>query len=212
MQQHGVPATAMQRADEDIALSALAPAGHYIALRIGFAFPMTERNDLPDAWVEYYTQQGLMVHDPVVRWAYGHTGARRWSELGLPDPRRVLADARRHGLRYGLVVACAEDGPDCFRSFATFARRDREFTDDEIAVLQHYVQGLHNARATVPAVTDAELEALGLVRDGFLAKEIAVRLGVSEGAVKQRLRNVRQKLGAKTGSQAVSIALRKGLI
>jgi LuxR family transcriptional regulator len=202
----------MTAAEEDIALSAIAPAGHYIALRIGFAFPMSERNALPDPWVEHYTHHGLMVHDPVIRWVYQNVGVIRWSEIQEPDEQGVLNRARRFGLRFGAAVTCADDGPDCFRSFATFARSDREFTDAELEVLHHRVEVLHRASATTPNVTSAEIEALRLVRDGFLTKEIAGRLGVSEGAVKQRLRNLRGKLGAKNSSQAVSIAQRKRLI
>lgn len=198
--------------EDETALGRIVPLGHYIALRIGFAFPMSERNALPEAWVEYYTQHGLMVHDPVIQWVYGHTGAIRWSEIALPDPKGVLADARRFGLAHGAAVSWADESPDCFRSFGTFVRADREFTDDELAELTGIVGRLHAARALAPKVTSAEIEALSLVRDGFLTKEIASRLGVSEGAVKQRLRNIRAKLGAKNGSQAVSIALRRGLI
>lgn len=49
-------------------------------------------------------------------------------------------------------------------------------------------------------LTKAELEALRMVKDGLLVKEIANILGVSEGAVKQRLRNAKSKLGAKNRS------------
>ena len=51
-----------------------------------------------------------------------------------------------------------------------------------------------------------------MVRDGLLIKEIAVMLGVTEGAIKQRLKGARLKLGAKTGSQAVSVAAATGMI
>ena len=51
-----------------------------------------------------------------------------------------------------------------------------------------------------------------MVKSGLLVKEIAAKLQVTEGAVKQRLKNARVKLGAKTGSQAVSIADGYGLI
>lgn len=199
-------------AEDEITLGQIAPLGHYIALRIGFAFPMSEQNALPERWIEHYTHHGLMVHDPVIQWVYGNTGAIRWSEITLPDPKGVMDDARKFGLAYGAAVSCADESPDCFRSFGTFVRADREFTDAELSLLARMVRRLHASRAQVLNVTSAELEALKLVRDGFLTKEIASRLGVSEGAVKQRLRNARVKLGAKNGSQAVSIALRQGLI
>jgi LuxR family transcriptional regulator len=51
-----------------------------------------------------------------------------------------------------------------------------------------------------------------MVRDGLLLKQIAARLGVSEGAIKQRLKSAKFKLGSKTSSQAVSAAVGYGLI
>ena len=54
--------------------TAIATAGYYVALRIGFAFPVDERNEFPADWVDYYTSKGLMLRDPVVRWAYENSG------------------------------------------------------------------------------------------------------------------------------------------
>ncbi len=190
----------------------LAPAGYYIALRIGFAFPMEEMNALPPAWVEHYTRGGLMLHDPVMRWLYAHSGAARWSEIGLDDPHRVLATAAEHGLRYGVAVSFQESGRHAQRSFGTFARTDREFDAAEIAQLQAAVEALHRARKPPSNLTRAELEALRMVKNGLLMKQIAGQLGVSEGAVKQRLRGAKNKLGAKTSTQAATLATGYGLI
>ena len=71
---------------------------------------------------------------------------------------------------------------------------------------------MHDEAAPPANLTRAEIEALGLVRDGYLMKEIAGRLGVTEGAVKQRLKHAKTKLGARTSGQAVSKAIAFGLI
>ncbi len=198
--------------EEGHEFSFLAPAGYYIALRVGFAFPIAEHNALPDAWVERYTQQGYMLHDPVVRWLYENSGTARWSEIDLPDPRQIMLQARHHGLLFGVAIACAPMGSEGQRSFGTFARSDREFEAAEIRVLEGKLRRLHEATAPPTNLTRAELEALSMVRDGLLLKEIAARLGVSEGAIKQRLRSAKGKLDAKTSSQAVSAAVSFGLI
>jgi LuxR family transcriptional regulator, quorum-sensing system regulator SdiA len=190
----------------------LAPAGYYIALRIGFAFPLEEVNALPAAWVERYTRAGHMLADPVMRWLYTNSGAIRWSEINLPDPQGVLEEAAEHGLRFGAAISCTGRGRDGQRSLGSFARSDREFTDDELRLLREVLQHLHDAKAPPTGLTDAELEALRMVRDGLLVKEIAARLNISEGAVKLRLRNARRKLGAKTGAHAASMAQAHGLI
>jgi LuxR family transcriptional regulator len=53
--------------------------------------------------------------------------------------------------------------------------------------LRGHIQRLHTEKAPPSNLTLAELEALRMVRDGLRVKQIAFELGVSEGAVKQRL-------------------------
>ena len=193
-------------------VQALAPAGHYIALRIGFAFPVEEVNALPADWVDHYTQHRFMLFDPVMRWAYSNVGMEKWSNLAHDDPRKVIAQAKTFGLRYGVVVSVFDGNAEGQRSFGSFARGDREFTRLETQVLQTYVSRRHFEMSPPKNLTMAELEALGMVRDGKRLKEVAHELGVSEGAVKQRLKNAKLKLGAKTGSQAAAMAAQYGLI
>lgn len=198
--------------EEESHFRRLAPAGFYLALRVGFILPLSERNTMPQAWVDRYTRSGYLVHDPVVRWAYGNTGAVRWSAIGLPDPRGVLREAAEYGMRFGVAICCPPGKDTTHRSFATFARADREFTDAEIADLHDRFRALHIAAKPPGNLTRAELEALAMMRDGLLLKEIAGRLGVTEGAIKQRIRSAKEKLNAKTAPQAVSCAAGYGLI
>ena len=72
----------------------LAPSGYYVALRIGFAFPMEEVNAFPAEWINHYTKQRFMLFDPVVRWAYSNVGTVRWSEIPIDDPKRIIAQAQ----------------------------------------------------------------------------------------------------------------------
>ncbi len=202
----------MEHAANGREFSFFAPAGYYIALRVGFAFPIAETNALPEAWIDVYTQRGYMLYDPVMKWLYANSGTIRWSAIDLPDPRGIFDKAALHGLRYGAAISCASTGTEGQRSFGSFARSDREFTDEEIAFLAQKLRRLHEATAPPTNLTEAELEALRMVRDGLLLKEIANALGVSEGAIKQRLKNAKLKLGAKTISQAVSIAVSHALL
>ena len=202
----------MSRLLETDDVGELAPAGYYIALRIGFAFPIEEVNAFPDEWIKHYTKQRYMLFDPVVRWAYASTGAIRWSDLTIEDPRRVLEQAATFGMRYGVTVSVFDANADAQRSFGSFTRSDREFTALEIKLLQAYLTRRHKETAPPTNLTKAELEALSMVKNGLRLKEIAFQLSVSEGAVKQRLKNAKIKLGAKTGTQAAALANQFGLI
>ena len=190
----------------------IAKSGYYIALRLGFAFPQEEVNALPTPWVDHYTTHRFMLHDPVIRWSYANTGAVAWSGIDLPDPMRVLQQAQTFGLRFGVAVACFDGNREGQRSFGTFARPDREFEQDEMNALHAYVSMLHREKAPPTNLTNAELEALKMVKEGQRLKQIAHILGVSEGAVKQRLRNAKTKLGAKTSAQAAAMVREFGLI
>ncbi|MBP1805536.1 helix-turn-helix transcriptional regulator [Rubellimicrobium aerolatum] len=193
-------------------LGLLAPAGHYLALRVGFAFPLEEENRFPRPWVEDYARHGHLPWDPLIRWIYGAEGSIRWSEVALPDPRGVLDLARRHGLAFGAAVSVLDGEEGGPRSYGLFARPDREFLAEEIALLAAHVEARHRALSPPRNLTLAELEALRLVKDGQRLKQIAHRLGVTEGAIKQRLKNARHKLRAKTGAEAISRAVGFGLI
>lgn len=191
----------------------LAPAGFHIALRIGFAFPLEEQNAFPTPWIEHYTSQRFMLFDPVIRWVYNSTaGATRWSEITLDDPRRVLPQAQTFGLRYGAVVSVTDKSKNGLRSFGSFARSDREFDDLEIRLLSAFIQRRHEETAPPSNLTEAELEVLRMIKYGQRIKQIAHELGVSEGAIKQRLKNAKRKMDAKTGPQAAAMASQFGLI
>ncbi len=193
-------------------IEALAPAGYYLAIRVGFAFPLIEQNRLPERWVREYTASALMMHDPAMRWAYANRGVIRTSALAADDIQGVFELGKVHGLEFGAIVSCVDRGGAGQRSFGFFFRRDREYSDEELDRLYGWLLEEHSIHAQPRNLTAAELETLGYVKNGMLMKEIANVLGVSESAVKQRLRNARLKLNAKTGSQAAARATMLGMI
>lgn len=193
-------------------LPALAPAGHYLALRIGFAFPLEEVNRLPPSWVEEYTRNGYALFDPLIRWVYAERGWCRWSAITQADHRGIMARAQAHGLRFGATVSVMDDDAGGQRSYGSICHPDREFTDAEIVQFALHLQARHDALRPPRNITEAEIEALRLIKEGQRLKQIAYQLGVTEGAVKQRLKNARIKLAAKTGAEAISRAAAFGLI
>jgi DNA-binding NarL/FixJ family response regulator len=66
--------------------------------------------------------------------------------------------------------------------------------------------------ALIEALTPRELQVLQLVADGLPNKAIASRLLVSDETVKFHLTSVFGKLGASNRTDAVRLALRRGLI
>ncbi len=77
--------------------------------------------------------------------------------------------------------------------------------------LLDHVAGRKNTRS-LPTLTDRELEVLGLVAAGQGNKQIGARLGVTEATVKTHLKAVFARLDAANRTEAVTTALRLGLI
>jgi LuxR family transcriptional regulator, quorum-sensing system regulator SdiA len=191
-------------------LSQFAPLGHYIALRVRFAFPMEEINNLPKEWVTHYGRKKMLLDDPAMRWAYTKTGAVRWSDLSQGDPDDMIQQSYNFGLRYGAVTSCHDDSG--LVSYAMFFRAQNEYSDADLHRATLFVRDLHQQAAPPTNLTKAELEVLRAIRDGHRLKRIAFDLSVTEGAIKQRLRNARAKLGAATVTQAATMASSYGLI
>ena len=192
-------------------LHTIATAGYYLALRVGYAFALEEVNALPPAWIAHYAQGRLMPFDPTIRWAFTHDGWTGWEAL-TDDPRDVLGQAATFGLRHGITAAVWEPASMRALSFGSFARSDRPFTPGEAAQLQDYLLRRHRALDPPQTLTQAEIAALRGVKNGKRIKQIAHELGVTEGAVKQRLRNAKEKLSAHTSPQAATLAARYGLV
>jgi DNA-binding CsgD family transcriptional regulator len=56
-------------------------------------------------------------------------------------------------------------------------------------------------------VTDRERQVMRLVCQGHTPKEIAARLSISHHTVKEHLKNVNRRLGARNGKHAVALFL-----
>jgi LuxR family transcriptional regulator len=190
----------------------ISPAGFYVAIRVGFSFPEEELNELPGNWVEFYTTHGLVVHDPAMKWVYSNTGGVRFSDLTLPDPHQVRERAVVYGLNHGAAISVMTAADRGRRSYGLFFRDDRDFNPDDLTELQAIVTKLHNGDEAEATLTAAEVEALQLQADGMRLKQIAAQIGISESAVKARLNNAKRKLGAKTLSQAASIAAARRIL
>ena len=137
-------------------LHGLAGAGYALGLHIEYTTPKFMFQTYPKAWLDYYSQNGLLMTDPMVAWGFEHTGSCRWSDLD--DPAGVMAKASEYGMKYGSVYATAEGGPT--RSIGGFARSDREFTDEEQVTLAQLVDTLHASLAEQAALAPELLKQL----------------------------------------------------
>lgn len=184
-------------------LEPYAPAGYFIALHIRFVSPLMTFQTYGKEWTDHYTQNAYALRDPMVAWGIAHSGATRWSGIDLPDPFGIMDEAASFGLKYGVCVSC---GPVTSRTVAGIARADREFTDEEMALISGVVLKMHHETQPPETLTDAEKEALAVIATGDRYAAGAARLGISESALKARLTSAREKLFARTTAEAIQRA------
>lgn len=181
-------------------LDQLAPMGYTVGLHIRFATPLVYKSSYPSAWVDHYNSHSYYLRDPLVFWGVGVEGTTRWSSIPLPDPFGVMKKAASHGLNYGAVSSY---GPITSRSIVGIGRSDREFDDDELALLKELTIQLHIEAKPPSDLTKAQIEALQCLANGDRHAAAAEKLGITESAFKARLQSARVRLEARTTSEAI---------
>jgi two-component system, NarL family, nitrate/nitrite response regulator NarL len=148
-------------------------------------------------------------------------------DLGGRDGREFLHMARAQGFKGKVLVVTA--GVDAaaiselirsgisgvFRkhdSAALLAQGIRDVMAGKVWLDQEQLQTALKAEPTAPQsttrqFTNREQQVLSFVFDGLANKEIAARIGVSEGSVKSTLQQLFSKTGVRTRSQLVRIVL-----
>lgn len=138
-----------------------AASGYALGLHVNFTTPAYFFQSYPRAWLDHYSQAGLLMNDPTVLWCFDNTGVVRWSDLD--DPHGILLQAAEFGMKYGIVYAT--NAGDSL-SMAGFARPDREYSDAEIAELIALFDVLHDTtsnQASLPAATVAQLKKMSIM-------------------------------------------------
>jgi len=181
-------------------LAELTPSGYSAGLHIRYATPLHYQKTYDEAWQKIYDENAYALRDPTVFWGLGIKGSTRWSAIKLPDPFNIMGMARSFGLTYGAVISW---GPITSRSIVGIARNDREFFDHEIEAAAEIVRQLHDAAEPPTELTDAQIEALRYLSDGYRHAAAAAEIGISESALKARLTSARVRLSARTTAQAI---------
>lgn len=134
--------------------------------------------------------------------------------VGSADARQRLR-ARLHEsieivAEFATVSAARESGAAADAILMTAPdRADPESADPERVGLQ---SGVRETGGMVEPLTPREQEVLELLAEGLPNKAIAARLGISDQTVKFHVASISSKLGATNRTEAVRLALRRGLL
>lgn len=227
---------ALQTAITETAFRAVAErTAHRLGFRY-FAYLAFSENEptllssYPRSWTNRYFAEGYEQVDPVVEHARRERTLFRWDGTAPPasgstDQRRFFDEAVEFGIKCGVTVPIM-GGFGRFAAFTLAADETSEAfsstVDEASDVLQliglyfhaHVDAKLACATPTqsVDDLTQRERQCLAWVSRGKTMEEVAIILGVKPRTVLFHIENARQRLGASTSTQAVAVALRRGLL
>ena len=138
----------------------------------------------------------------------------------------ALEDIRRKAPDVKVLMLTTSDGDeDVFRSMNKGARgymvKDESGEDLHVAIrtvasgevfLPKRIKAIYDDRKKRPSLSEREIEIVRLVAKGFSNDELAERLHLSPDTVKAHLRHVYEKLGVESRVEAVTEAMRTGLV
>ncbi|WP_348687106.1 LuxR family transcriptional regulator [Aeromonas bestiarum] len=185
-------------------------------------------NGCPGPWVQTYDEKGLFAVDPVVRKGMAQSMPILWANLiaeccdqhdatGL----EVMMLAQQAGLRDGITIPW--HGPNGHVGLLSLITRTPRTEHQWLSAIP-FLSWLssHVFEAVVRVCTSAmplrvplslrELEVCQWAAEGKQVSDIAKILGITPRTVTFHLERITEKLGASSKSQAISWALKQGLI
>lgn len=190
----------------------LGPQGFILVFNLHLRGPESFHSEYPLAWQREYEDRNYGWYDPVLYWAMMNTGNTRWSAIRWPDPRGVMAAAKRFDINYGAIFSRGGVTGDVKKTILSLARADREFTKEEMSLIASMMDRLVQEASLDRTLTIQEVQTLRHLRDGLSHKEIGLALGIAVSTVKLRLSTARKKLGATSNTNALYVAFQRNLI
>jgi DNA-binding CsgD family transcriptional regulator len=178
----------------------------------------------PAVWIKRYLQMGYVDLDPVLREGFLRTLPFDWSELKIQTAEEgsFLMDALAHGVGpHGLSIPLQSKHGHRALFSVSFSRSDEEWMNFVKSALPTLIQiGNRLHRRVIsevfgedrPHLTTRELECLRWIARGKDSSEIAVILSISPHTARYYLKSARFKLDCVTSAQAVSKAVKLGLL
>lgn len=178
----------------------------------------------PAEWIKRYLQMGYIEIDPVVQAGFLRTLPFDWSELTVETPQQweFMADALAHGVGpRGLSVPVrSKRGHRALFSMSSSRPQEEweRFRQANLPTLIEIANRVHHRvidevlGGTLPHLTEREVECLRWVSQGKDSGDIAIILNISPHTARDYLKSVRYKLDCVTSAQAVSKAVKIGIL
>jgi LuxR family transcriptional regulator, quorum-sensing system regulator CinR len=178
----------------------------------------------PASWIKRYLQMGYVDIDPVVREGFLRTLPFDWGELKIQGAAEAsfLADALAHGIgpRGFSIPVQSKHGHRALFSIS-FSRSEKAWLDFLKSAQPALIEIANRVHRRVidevfgedrPHLTPRERECLRWIARGKDTSAIAVILDISPHTARYYLKSARYKLDSVTSAQAVSKAIKLGLL
>jgi len=173
-------------------------------------------------WIDRWLNKNYVLHDPIVKFAARTHRPFFWDtayDRGTKAGKLILNESKEFKLGDGMAIPIAtEFGPLGCISLGT----DKVvITEKEVPLIElvsihlyQHLQVLSNVGKSelFGTLTKRETEVLHFVAEGKTNWEIGKILNLSEFSIKDHVYNITKKLKATNRTQAVSIAIRNGIL
>lgn len=181
---------------------------------------------IQNGWADSYRTMQLMGEDPFLSAALVMDGPITWQQaarLAIREERGIWRDspfrrlAINAGLRHGMIYARHSSYSPNLTASTALSTGLKPPTPAQIYLASHLLPHLNEVLPrsgfqVAPDLSCRELEVLKWCAAGKSSWEMARILNIAERTVKFHLRNIYRKLGVGNRAQAISKALRMGLV
>ena len=134
------------------------------------------------------------------------------------DDNQLFLALKAQAVAYLSKEVTAEQLLETVRRVARGEHPINEYLTDRPKVAEHVLQQFQElsarseAEAFMSPLTPREIEILQYIAEGYLNKQIAAELGISEQTIKNHVTSTLRKLNANARTEAVVVAIKQGLI
>ncbi len=134
------------------------------------------------------------------------------------DDSQLFSALKAQAVAYLSKEVTAEQLVDIVRRVAKGEHPINESLTARPKVAEHVLQQFQElssrseAEAFISPLTPREIEILQYIAQGYLNKQIAAELGISEQTIKNHVTSILRKLNANARTEAVVVAIKQGLI
>ena len=134
------------------------------------------------------------------------------------DDNQLFLALKAQAVAYLSKEVTAEQLVETVRRVARGEHPINEYLTDRPKVAEHVLQQFQElsarseAEAFMSPLTPREIEILQYIAEGYLNKQIAAELGISEQTIKNHVTSILRKLNANARTEAVVVAIKQGLI